>query len=125
MVVSGPLHEDILLAKLRPGQVIELEAHARKGTGKDHAKWSPVATASYRLMPSIEVVKPIYDELAEELVNWFEPGVFKLEETDEAGPSCQGSSCQSIRLYDVSEFHEESDFKGEYQNESYSEPFHL
>ena len=80
-----PLHEDILLAKLRPGQVIELEAHARKGIGKDHAKWSPVATASYRLMPSIEVVKPIYDELAEELVNWFEPGVFKLEETDEAG----------------------------------------
>jgi DNA-directed RNA polymerase I and III subunit RPAC1 len=80
-----PLHEDILLAKLRPGQVIELEAHARKGIGKDHAKWSPVATASYRLMPSIEVVKPIYDELAEELVNWMEPGVFKLEETDEAG----------------------------------------
>jgi DNA-directed RNA polymerase I and III subunit RPAC1 len=80
-----PLHEDILLAKLRPGQVIELEAHARKGTGKDHAKWSPVATASYRLMPSIEVVKPIYDELAEELVNWMEPGVFTLEETDEAG----------------------------------------
>ena len=80
-----PLHEDILLAKLRPGQVIELEAHARKGIGKDHAKWSPVATASYRLMPSIEVVKPIYDELAEELVNWFEPGVFKLEQTNEAG----------------------------------------
>ena len=79
-----PLHEDILLAKLRPGQVIELEAHAKKGIGKDHAKWSPVATASYRLMPSIEIVKPIYDELAEELVNWMEPGVFKLEETDDA-----------------------------------------
>lgn len=78
-----PLHEDILLAKLRPGQVIELEAHAKKGIGKDHAKWSPVATASYRLMPSIEIVKPIYDELAEELVNWMEPGVFKLEETDD------------------------------------------
>ena len=76
-----PLHEDILIAKLRPGQVIELEAHARKGVGKDHAKFSPVATASYRLMPHIEIVKPIYDELAEELVNWFEPGVFKTVPT--------------------------------------------
>lgn len=74
-----PLHEDILLAKLRPGQVIELEAHARKGVGKDHAKFSPVATASYRLMPHIEILQPVYDELAEELVNWFEPGVFALE----------------------------------------------
>ena len=77
-----PIAEDILLAKLRPGQMIELEAHARKGVGKDHAKFSPVATASYRLMPQIEIVKPIYDELAEELVNWFEPGVFTLVPAD-------------------------------------------
>lgn len=77
-----PISEDILLAKLRPGQTIELEAHARKGVGKDHAKFSPVATASYRLMPRIEIIKPIYDELAEELVNWFEPGVFTIEPCD-------------------------------------------
>lgn len=80
-----PLHEDILIAKLRPGQVIELEAHARKGIGKDHAKFSPVATASYRLLPHIEILKPIYDELAEELVNWYEPGVFKCVPTTEDG----------------------------------------
>jgi len=80
-----PLHEDILIAKLRPGQVIELEAHARKGVGKDHAKFSPVATASYRLMPHIEILKPIYDDLAEELVNWFEPGVFKTVPANEDG----------------------------------------
>lgn len=73
-----PIHEDILLAKLRPGQVIELEAHARKGVGADHAKFSPVATAAYRLMPHVEIVKPVYDDLAEELVNWLEPGVFEL-----------------------------------------------
>ena len=79
-----PIDEDILLAKLRPGQVIELEAHARKGVGKDHAKFSPVATASYRLMPQIEIIKPIYDDLAEELVNWFEPGVFTLVPVDKA-----------------------------------------
>ena len=80
-----PIHEDILLAKLRPGQVIELEAHARKGVGKDHAKFSPVATASYRLMPNVEIVRPVYDDLAEELVNWFEPGVFRCVPTTEGG----------------------------------------
>lgn len=31
-----------MLAKLRPGQEIEMELHAIKGVGKDHAKWSPV-----------------------------------------------------------------------------------
>ena len=39
------VHEDILLAKMRPGQAVCLEAHCVKGTGAEHAKWSPVATA--------------------------------------------------------------------------------
>ena len=73
-----PIHDDILIAKLRPGQAIELEAHGRKGIGKDHAKFSPVATASYRLMPQITIVQPIYDSDAEELVHVYEPGVFDL-----------------------------------------------
>ena len=73
-----PVHDDILLAKLRPGQKIELETHGRKGVGKDHAKFSPVATAAYRLMPQIEILRPIYDDLAKELCNLYEPGVFKL-----------------------------------------------
>jgi DNA-directed RNA polymerase I and III subunit RPAC1 len=52
------VHKDILLAKLRCGQVhglvlviwriltllkeISLELHCEKGRGKEHAKWSPV-----------------------------------------------------------------------------------
>mmetsp|Transcript_6375 Transcript_6375/g.9258 ORF Transcript_6375/g.9258 Transcript_6375/m.9258 type:complete len:364 (+) Transcript_6375:182-1273(+) len=74
-----PVHPDILLAKLRPGQVIELEAHARRGVGKDHAKFSPVATAAYRLMPHVELIQNVYDDKAEELANLYEPGVFGLE----------------------------------------------
>jgi DNA-directed RNA polymerase I and III subunit RPAC1 len=35
------------------GQAIELEAHAVKGIGKTHAKWSPVATAKYRMLPEV------------------------------------------------------------------------
>ena len=50
-----PVHDDILLARLRPGQRIELEAHATVGTGGEHAKWSPVATAWYRLQPELFV----------------------------------------------------------------------
>eukprot|EP01041_Mallomonas_annulata_P003127 gene3127-6153_t len=47
----APVCPDIILAKLRHGQHIQLEAHCLKGVGKDHAKFSPCATASYRLMP--------------------------------------------------------------------------
>lgn len=48
--VLGPqgarlVHDDILLAKMRPGQEIVLEAHCIRGIGAEHAKWSPVATA--------------------------------------------------------------------------------
>mmetsp|Transcript_29210 Transcript_29210/g.86482 ORF Transcript_29210/g.86482 Transcript_29210/m.86482 type:complete len:440 (-) Transcript_29210:400-1719(-) len=78
-----PVHDDILIAKLRPGQKIELEAHARKGTGRDHAKFSPVATASYRLMPTVELINDVYEGKADELANLYEPGVFKVVPCDE------------------------------------------
>ena len=61
-----PVHEDILLAKLRPGQSIKLEAHCQKGVGKDHAKFSPVATAAYRLMPHIAAAPGTKEEDEEE-----------------------------------------------------------
>lgn len=37
-----PVHPDILLAKMRPGQEIELRCHCVKGIARDHAKFSPV-----------------------------------------------------------------------------------
>ena len=37
-----PTNENIVLAKLRPGQEISMDLHAIKGVGKEHAKWSPV-----------------------------------------------------------------------------------
>lgn len=66
---------DILIAKLRPGQEIHVELHCEKNVGKEHAKWSPVGTASYRLMPEIEILEPIVDELAERFVKCFPVGV--------------------------------------------------
>lgn len=38
----APTNGNIVLAKLRPGQEIDMELHAIKGLGKDHAKFSPV-----------------------------------------------------------------------------------
>ena len=35
-------NRNIVLAKLRPGQEIDMELHAVKGVGKEHAKFSPV-----------------------------------------------------------------------------------
>ena len=90
-----PVYDDILIAKLRPGQEIELEAHARKGIGKDHAKYSPVATASYRLYTEIELLEPVYDELAEELVHVYEPGVFELIPSNVPGTRVQAKVCNS------------------------------
>ena len=50
-----------------PGQRMEFEAHCRKGMGKDHTKFSPVATASYRLLPDIKLLTPVTGALAVEL----------------------------------------------------------
>ncbi|KAL4514328.1 hypothetical protein Ndes2437A_g01045 [Nannochloris sp. 'desiccata'] len=55
--MMGPVHDDILIAKLRPGQAIELECHCIKGVGEEHAKWSPVATTWYRLVPEVVLLE--------------------------------------------------------------------
>jgi DNA-directed RNA polymerase I and III subunit RPAC1 len=70
---------NILIAKLRPGQCIDVEMHSIKGVGSDHAKFSPVATASYRLLPAITIIKPILEGDAEKFQKCFPSGVIGLE----------------------------------------------
>ena len=83
-----PVHDDIVLAKLRPGQHISLECHAVRGTGKEHAKFSPVCTAHYRMMPEVKIVKDIFDDKARKLLKLM-PGVFELEKVNwlQSGPT--------------------------------------
>jgi len=75
----GPTHPDILINKLRPGHEMEFKVFAVKGIGRDHAKFSPVATAFYRLMPSITLLKKVEGEAAARLQKCFSPGVVELE----------------------------------------------
>ena len=46
-------HPDALVAKLCRGQVLRFRATAEWGTGSQHAKWSPVCTATYRFIAEI------------------------------------------------------------------------
>jgi DNA-directed RNA polymerase I and III subunit RPAC1 len=73
------MNPDILVVKMRPGQKIQLSMHANKGIGQDHAKFSPVATASYRLMPTIDILKPIVGADAKKFARCFPRGVIKLD----------------------------------------------
>lgn len=72
------IHPDILVAKLRPGQEIDLELHCIKGIGKEHAKWSPVGTASYRLMPNIRLLQDIKGDDAIKFAKCFPSGVVEV-----------------------------------------------
>jgi len=75
-----PVHDDILIMKLRPGQEIDLKVYCEKGIGKDHAKFSPVSTATYRLLPEITFKKDITGKDAEELVSICPMKVFDIED---------------------------------------------
>jgi len=101
-VLISPVNDDILIAQMRPGQRIELEAHCEKGCGKDHAKWSPAATASYRLMPEILFKEEITGELADKFASCFAPGVVQVENTNVDGESKKVAKVVNPRLDTVS-----------------------
>ena len=50
-----PVSDKIPLLKLAKGQKLKLEAYARLGKGKNHAKWQPTAVCAYKYYPKIEV----------------------------------------------------------------------
>ncbi len=50
-----PVSKRIPILKLAPGQRIKLEAYARLGRGREHAKWQPTSTCSYKNVPRIKI----------------------------------------------------------------------
>jgi DNA-directed RNA polymerase I and III subunit RPAC1 len=57
-----------------------MELICEKGIGKTHAKWSPVSTTYYRLVPDIKFKEDITGEDAVELVNICPMGVYDIED---------------------------------------------
>jgi len=79
--IPRPVHDDILLAKLLPGQRIHLRAACRVGVGATHARWSPVATAYYRLVPKVEILNTYPgEEIAHKLREACPRDVFDIED---------------------------------------------
>ncbi|KAG9236019.1 RNA polymerase Rpb3/RpoA insert domain-containing protein [Amylocarpus encephaloides] len=86
-----PTNPNILIAKLRPGQCIDIEMDAIKGVGRDHAKYSPVAPASYRLLPTITITQPILGTDAEKFARCFPQGVIGFEPVTKKEAKQKGS----------------------------------
>jgi len=84
-----PIYGDILLAKMLPGHEIDLRCLCYKGIGRDHAKFSPVATASYRLMPSITIKEPICGDDAYKFQEYFASGVIAVETNKQGVPEAK------------------------------------
>lgn len=80
----------IMIVKLRRGQELKLRAIARKGIGKDHAKWSPAATVCFMYEPDIHINNELMETLTlEQKTKWIESSptnVFEIDpETKQAG----------------------------------------
>lgn len=75
-----PVHNDIVVAKINRSDTIQAQIHAVRGIGREHAKWTPVELANYRLLPRITITAPIEGEAAVRFQRCFEPGVIEVVE---------------------------------------------
>jgi len=89
-----PVHSDaateedfqkgIIIVKLRKGQELKLKAVAKKGVGKEHAKWAPACCATYLFEPDIRLntarIEELTDKQKQEWVKSCPTGVYKYDE---------------------------------------------
>jgi DNA-directed RNA polymerase II subunit RPB3 len=101
----------VAIVKMGPGQRLKLKAVARMGTGKEHAKWIPVAVATYRIWPIItineEQVATLTMEQKQELIDVCPDRILELD--DVTGSIKAVENYWDIATYtDDMEFHQHS-----------------
>jgi len=66
-----PVYTNMPLVIMAPQQRIRLQAYARLGYGKEHAKWMPVSVAAHKYLPIVEFN---VEEMSEECLSCIETG---------------------------------------------------
>jgi DNA-directed RNA polymerase alpha subunit len=81
---QGREEDPILIMKLSKNQQLDMDLVAKKGTGKTHAKWSPVATCQMRKEPTVWIDDKINNDLSiekkKEFVGTCPRNVYKFNE---------------------------------------------